>query len=593
MLKVTLGPPRPQARFISTAFAVVLGVGVPDRHPGVHRHDHQDLRPPLRRRQQGHRRRRPVERVGSPTSATTIAHPRDAAPPVARSTVWTRPRRTAATDRSSARTARRWATPTAAHRRSGQLDRRGPAQPVPRRRRASADRRRRDRDRQEVGLRRPLQVGDRSSCSPARGAPSRSLVGIAKFGTPTARRRLVRADRHAHRAAARGRAGQVRLDLRRRGARRLAGRARAAARASGLPTAPRDHRRAITKENQDIIQQAFAPSTPSCSRSRSSRVRRRVHHLQHVLDHRGPAHPERALLRALGAGRRQVLGSVVLEAIIVGIVASILGILLGIVLAVGLRALLGAGAIGQPLTLVAASPVSLISFIIGVVVTVVSAFFPAWKAPRGRRSPPGATSPSTPAVRSVVRLISAVMRAPSRRLLGIYLGLFTKRGKPPHVGRPRRVPRLPRRDHRRPPLLQAAQPGHRQPAALLGHRRLARANAMRNPRRTAATASALMIGVGLVVMFAIPGQLDQGSVDRPSATPSPATLIVDSGSFGQTGLDPVAGDRHRRTPRCRVAVGIRFGFRRVRRQHFISPAATRRRSRTPSSSTWSPGAPTA
>ena len=47
-------------------------------------------------------------------------------------------------------------------------------------------------------------------------------------------------------------------------------------------------------------------------------VRRLVHHLQHVLDHRGPAHPRAGLLRAIGASRRQVLGSVLVEAVVVG-----------------------------------------------------------------------------------------------------------------------------------------------------------------------------------------------------------------------------------------------------------------------------------
>ena len=51
---------------------------------------------------------------------------------------------------------------------------------------------------------------------------------------------------------------------------------------------------------------------------------------------------ELALLRAIGAGQRQVLGSVLFEAVLVGIVASIVGFVAGIGLAGGLKALLGA-----------------------------------------------------------------------------------------------------------------------------------------------------------------------------------------------------------------------------------------------------------
>ncbi len=59
---------------------------------------------------------------------------------------------------------------------------------------------------------------------------------------------------------------------------------------------------------------------------------------------------ELALLRALGASRRQVMTSVVSEALIVGIVASVIGILAGIGIAIGLKALLSAVGIDLPST---------------------------------------------------------------------------------------------------------------------------------------------------------------------------------------------------------------------------------------------------
>ena len=50
---------------------------------------------------------------------------------------------------------------------------------------------------------------------------------------------------------------------------------------------------------------------------------------------------ELALFRALGASRRQVMTSVLVESFVVGLVASLGGVLVGVVLAVGLKALLG------------------------------------------------------------------------------------------------------------------------------------------------------------------------------------------------------------------------------------------------------------
>jgi len=90
---------------------------------------------------------------------------------------------------------------------------------------------------------------------------------------------------------------------------------------------------------------------------------------------------EMALLRAIGASRRQVLGSVLLEAVLVGLIAALLGVAAGIGVAAGLRALMAAfvleipagGSVLTPRTVV-------VSLLTGVLVSAAAAVLPARKA---------------------------------------------------------------------------------------------------------------------------------------------------------------------------------------------------------------------
>ncbi len=92
---------------------------------------------------------------------------------------------------------------------------------------------------------------------------------------------------------------------------------------------------------------------------------------------------ELALLRAIGAGSSQVLGSVMFEAVLVGIVASIIGFVGGIGLAVGLKALLGALGLDIPASSIVIPATAVIwSFATGMIVTVVAAIAPALRAAR-------------------------------------------------------------------------------------------------------------------------------------------------------------------------------------------------------------------
>ncbi len=92
---------------------------------------------------------------------------------------------------------------------------------------------------------------------------------------------------------------------------------------------------------------------------------------------------ELALLRAVGASRAQVLGSVMSEALAVGVLASGVGIGLGALVAIGLQALLELFGIDIPSTeLVFAARTALVAGVIGIVVTLLSAIVPATRALR-------------------------------------------------------------------------------------------------------------------------------------------------------------------------------------------------------------------
>ncbi|HEX5937207.1 MAG TPA: ABC transporter permease, partial [Actinomycetota bacterium] len=213
---------------------------------------------------------------------------------------------------------------------------------------------------------------------------------------------------------------------------------------------------------------------------------------------------ELALLRALGASQRQVFGSVLLESIVTGLLGSALGLLVGIVLAIGLKSLLaGFGAELPPTGLKIEPRTIIVALILGTVVTAVASSFPARRA--SRVAPiealrEGAVAPSSSLRRRaivgsilllggvgalIVGLFGGVSNAALVVGIGAYLTFSGVAVLSPFVARP-----------------LAAAIGA--PARALGMTgRLGRENAMRNPRRTASTAAALMIGLGLVVFVSV------------------------------------------------------------------------------------------
>jgi putative ABC transport system permease protein len=220
---------------------------------------------------------------------------------------------------------------------------------------------------------------------------------------------------------------------------------------------------------------------------------------------------EFATLRTLGASRKQVLRSVVLEGLVIGLVASVIGLGLGLGIAKGMVALFSALGVDLPdASTVVATHTIVVSLLLGTIITLLASILPARRA---TRVPPiaavreGATLPATRmathshnaglgVVLASVAAISAGIFAGGvsaglvALLLGVgVLGLF--------VGIALTAPRLVK------PLARVVGWPAKRAAGVAGE--LAGANAVRNPGRTASTAAALMIGLTLVTVVAVLG----------------------------------------------------------------------------------------
>jgi putative ABC transport system permease protein len=217
---------------------------------------------------------------------------------------------------------------------------------------------------------------------------------------------------------------------------------------------------------------------------------------------------EFAVLRSLGATRRQVLGAMLAEALLLGAIASALGIALGVVFAWLLSIVFDALGFGIPRSGVVLAPRTvLISLSVGLVVTAASALAPALRA---TRVPPVAAmsgADAQPGARA--RRIRAVLTAVAALLGGVLLaqGLF---GSGPAASRLAAVGggvlltfvavALSARYVAKPLAAVIGLPLER---LFRVPGQLARENAMRNPARTAITSAALMVGVGLVVFVSV------------------------------------------------------------------------------------------
>ncbi|MGF0173604.1 ABC transporter permease [Streptomyces sp. Marseille-Q5077] len=274
---------------------------------------------------------------------------------------------------------------------------------------------------------------------------------------------------------------------------------------------------------------------------------------------------ENALLRALGASRRQVTASTLVEATAVAVTASAAGLAGGIGIAAALQALFPAIGFPFPEGDLVISAISMaLPLAVGIVVCLGSALLPAARA--GRTAPLAAlretavdTSGASRA-RAVTGLglialalgvtLTGVLVSPSLWLAGtgavLALAAFVVLG----------------------PV--ASSTAVRILGGPLGRLRgvtgqLARRNALRSPKRTAATASALMIGVAVVSLFTVFGASLKATMDQTVSRSFAGDVAVSTPSFGAggSGLSPRLADAVQRLPEVDTAVGLGRGVAEV------------------------------
>ncbi|WP_416905052.1 ABC transporter permease [Micromonospora echinospora] len=267
---------------------------------------------------------------------------------------------------------------------------------------------------------------------------------------------------------------------------------------------------------------------------------------------------ELALMRAIGASGRQIIGSVVLEAIAVGLLASVLGLAAGIGIGALLAYVFGQVAGGLTLAGLAVPPAAVISsFAVGMLITLVAALLPALRA---SRIPPIAAmqdvaTPDRPLTKitvagAVVTTVGAVLlalgltdNAGGSTLAAILGGVLFA-----FVGVALLTPLISR------PVVSLlgavfawSVPG-----------KLGRLNSGRNPRRTAITAAALMVGIALVTGVTVVLDSAKSSIADRAADTIDAELTISGAQSGPQlpTFDPAVVDKAAALPGVSTAVGL-------------------------------------
>jgi putative ABC transport system permease protein len=266
---------------------------------------------------------------------------------------------------------------------------------------------------------------------------------------------------------------------------------------------------------------------------------------------------ELALLRAVGASRGQVRRSVLAEAAVLGLLAAVLGVLGGILVSQGLRLLLkGFGADLPAAPLVIEPRTIVVSLVVGLVVTLVSAYLPARRAGvvppvaamRDEISLPVRSLRVRTALGTVLLIAAAASawvalrtvddgeRAASLAGVSALCALIAVIALAPMIGRAVLV------------VLAAPFSG-----STIG--RLARENGRRNPRRTAATASALAIGLALMSAIGVIAASTKASVSAVIDDTIGADFVVFGVKFQP--FSPNVYDAVKDTPGTRTVTYVR------------------------------------
>ncbi len=264
---------------------------------------------------------------------------------------------------------------------------------------------------------------------------------------------------------------------------------------------------------------------------------------------------ENALLRAIGASKKQVTRALMIESVVVGLFGSTIGLFAGIGLSKALSALLKAASIDLPSgDLVVPSSAVVNTIVVGLIVTVASAWLPARRA---GKVPPLAAMRET-AIEIVVlsrrrslfglilialgaATIVAVTSGASNKWLGLGI-LFVFSGTitlGPVIARP--------------VALLLGKPAEKF-RGVTGT--MARQNSARNPKRTSRTASPVLIGVALVTAVAALAASISSQIDGVFTQQFKGDYAINTNARGFGGLSPSLADDINALPEVERATGI-------------------------------------